>query len=72
MSFIFSSLKDTDAGNGIRLFVPDIGMFIASLATWLFCKKLVQQTVTEEDAQYNSQFVNEELVSTDLQTVKVK
>ncbi|XP_040209885.1 piezo-type mechanosensitive ion channel component 2 isoform X2 [Rana temporaria] len=57
----FQSLKDTDTGNGIRLFVPDIGMFIASLATWLFCKKLVQQTVTEEDAQYNSQFVNEEL-----------
>ncbi|XP_072267552.1 piezo-type mechanosensitive ion channel component 2 isoform X1 [Pyxicephalus adspersus] len=57
----FQSLKGTDAGNGFRLFVPDIGMFIASLATWLFCKKLVQKTVTEEDAQYNTQFVNEEL-----------
>ncbi|XP_040288144.1 piezo-type mechanosensitive ion channel component 2 isoform X2 [Bufo bufo] len=57
----FESVKGSDAGNGIRVFVPDIGMFIASLATWLFCKKLVQNSVTEEDAQYNAQFVNEEL-----------
>ncbi|XP_044149386.1 piezo-type mechanosensitive ion channel component 2 isoform X4 [Bufo gargarizans] len=57
----FESVKGADAGNGIRVFVPDIGMFIASLATWLFCKKLVQNSVTEEDAQYNAQFVNEEL-----------
>ncbi|KAG9479078.1 hypothetical protein GDO78_012632 [Eleutherodactylus coqui] len=57
----FESVKGADAGNGIRVFVPDIGMFIASLATWLFCKKLVQQSVTEEDAQYNTQFVNEEM-----------
>ncbi|XP_073535132.1 piezo-type mechanosensitive ion channel component 2 isoform X6 [Phyllobates terribilis] len=57
----FESVKGADAGNGIRVFVPDIGMFIASLATWLFCKKLVQKSVTEEDAKYNAQFVNEEL-----------
>ncbi|XP_072008358.1 piezo-type mechanosensitive ion channel component 2 isoform X9 [Engystomops pustulosus] len=57
----FESVKGADAGNGIRVFVPDIGMFIASLATWLFCKKLVLKSVTEEDAQYNTQFVNEEL-----------
>ncbi|XP_075126814.1 piezo-type mechanosensitive ion channel component 2 [Leptodactylus fuscus] len=57
----FESVKGADAGNGIRVFVPDIGMFIASLATWLFCKKLVQKSVTEEDAQYNTQFVNEEM-----------
>ncbi|KAM9308007.1 piezo-type mechanosensitive ion channel component 2 [Gastrophryne carolinensis] len=56
----FESVKGADAGNGIRVFVPDIGMFIASLGIWLFCKKLVLKTVTEEDAQYNSQFVNEE------------
>ncbi|OCT74616.1 hypothetical protein XELAEV_18033602mg [Xenopus laevis] len=36
-------------------------MFIASLATLLVCRKLVQKTVTEEDAQYNPQFVNEEM-----------
>ncbi|XP_077126304.1 piezo-type mechanosensitive ion channel component 2 isoform X6 [Ranitomeya variabilis] len=58
----FESVKGADPGNGIRVFVPDIGMFIASLATWLFCKKLVQKSLTEEDAQYNAQFVNEELV----------
>ncbi|XP_069813891.1 piezo-type mechanosensitive ion channel component 2 isoform X8 [Dendropsophus ebraccatus] len=57
----FESVKGADAGNGIRVFVPDIGMFIASLATWLFCKKLVQTPVTEEDAQYNTEFVNEEM-----------
>ncbi|KAM4028513.1 piezo-type mechanosensitive ion channel component 2 isoform 7-T7 [Anomaloglossus baeobatrachus] len=57
----FESVKGADAGNGIRVFVPDIGMFIASLATWLFCKKLILKSVTEEDAQYNAQFVNEEL-----------
>ncbi|XP_075069388.1 piezo-type mechanosensitive ion channel component 2 [Mixophyes fleayi] len=57
----FESVKGADAGNGIRVFVPDIGMFIASFATWLFCKKLAQKALTEEDAQYNSQFVNEEL-----------
>ncbi|KAE8598336.1 hypothetical protein XENTR_v10016802 [Xenopus tropicalis] len=57
----FESVKGADAGNGIRVFAPDIGMFIASLATLLVCRKLVQKTVTEEDAQYNPQFVNEEM-----------
>ncbi|XP_018123364.1 piezo-type mechanosensitive ion channel component 2 isoform X1 [Xenopus laevis] len=58
----FESVKGADAGNGIRVFAPDIGMFIASLATLLVCRKLVQKTVTEEDAQYNPQFENEEMV----------
>ncbi|MEE6464497.1 hypothetical protein FKM82_006279 [Ascaphus truei] len=57
----FESVKGADAGNGIRVFAPDIGMFIASLATWLFCKKLALKPITEDDAQYNTQFVNEEL-----------
>ncbi|XP_063779524.1 piezo-type mechanosensitive ion channel component 2 isoform X6 [Pseudophryne corroboree] len=57
----FESVKGSDAGNGIRVFVPDIGMFIASFATWLVCKKLIQKALTEEDAQYNTQFINEEL-----------
>ncbi|KAM4705939.1 piezo-type mechanosensitive ion channel component 2 [Rhinophrynus dorsalis] len=57
----FESVKGADAGNGIRVFAPDIGMFIASLSTWIVCRRLVQKAVTEEDAQYNTQFVNEEL-----------
>ncbi|XP_045314664.1 piezo-type mechanosensitive ion channel component 2 isoform X4 [Leopardus geoffroyi] len=57
----FESLKGADAGNGIRVFVPDIGMFIASLTIWLVCRNIVQKPVTEEGAQYNSEFENEEL-----------
>ncbi|XP_037662098.1 piezo-type mechanosensitive ion channel component 2 isoform X2 [Choloepus didactylus] len=57
----FESLKGADAGNGIRVFVPDIGMFVASLAIWLICRNIVQKPVTEEAAQYNPEFENEEL-----------
>ncbi|XP_053322004.1 piezo-type mechanosensitive ion channel component 2 [Spea bombifrons] len=57
----FESVKGSDAGNGIRVFAPDIGVFIASLASWIFCRKLVFKTVTEDDAQYNTEFVNEEM-----------
>ncbi|XP_039701914.1 piezo-type mechanosensitive ion channel component 2 isoform X3 [Pteropus medius] len=57
----FESLKGADAGNGIRVFVPDIGVFIASLTIWLVCRNIVQKPVTEEAAQYNLEFENEEL-----------
>ncbi|XP_045383178.1 piezo-type mechanosensitive ion channel component 2 isoform X2 [Lemur catta] len=57
----FESLKGADAGNGIRVFVPDIGMFIASLAIWLVCRNIVQKPMIEEAAQYNPEFENEEL-----------
>ncbi|KAM5304862.1 piezo-type mechanosensitive ion channel component 2 [Glossophaga mutica] len=57
----FESLKGADAGNGIRVYVPDIGMFIASLTIWLICRNIVQKPVTEEAAQYNLEFENEEL-----------
>ncbi|KAM9224605.1 piezo-type mechanosensitive ion channel component 2 [Dugong dugon] len=57
----FESLKGADAGNGIRVFVPDIGMFFASLTIWLVCKNIVQKPVTEDTAQYNLEFENEEL-----------
>ncbi|KAM4689740.1 piezo-type mechanosensitive ion channel component 2 [Discoglossus pictus] len=57
----FESVKGADAGNGIRVFVPDIGIFIASLTTLMLCRKIIQKPVTEEDAQYNTQFVNEEM-----------
>lgn len=56
------SLKGADVGNGIRVFVPDIGMFIASLTIWLVCRNIVQKPVGEEAAQYNPEFENEESV----------
>nr|XP_012601650.1 piezo-type mechanosensitive ion channel component 2 isoform X2 [Microcebus murinus] len=57
----FESLKGADAGNGIRVFVPDIGMFIASLTIWLVCRNIVQKPIIEEAAQYNLEFESEEL-----------
>ncbi|PNJ07366.1 PIEZO2 isoform 4 [Pongo abelii] len=57
----FESLKGADAGNGIRVFVPDIGMFIASLTIWLLCRNIVQKPGTDEAAQSNLEFENEEL-----------
>uniref|UniRef100_A0A8C3J245 Piezo type mechanosensitive ion channel component 2 n=1 Tax=Chrysemys picta bellii TaxID=8478 RepID=A0A8C3J245_CHRPI len=59
--FGFESVKGADAGNVIRVFVPDIGMFIASLTIWLVCRNLVLKPVTEDAAQYNTQFENEEM-----------
>ncbi|KAI4532799.1 hypothetical protein MG293_017207 [Ovis ammon polii] len=53
-------LKGADAGNGIRVFVPDVGMFIASLTIWLVCRNIVQKPVAEEAAQCNPEFENEE------------
>ncbi|KAM4815295.1 LOW QUALITY PROTEIN: piezo-type mechanosensitive ion channel component 2-like [Thomomys bottae] len=65
-----SSLKGADAGNGIRVFVPDIGMFIASLTIWLVCRNIVQKPETEEAAQYNSECEEEELTGTWLFGIK--
>ncbi|XP_068048642.1 piezo-type mechanosensitive ion channel component 2 isoform X7 [Anomalospiza imberbis] len=57
----FESVKGADAGNVIRLFVPDIGMFIASLTIWLICRNVFQKPVTEDAVQCNTQFENEEM-----------
>nr|XP_048275438.1 piezo-type mechanosensitive ion channel component 2 [Myodes glareolus] len=57
----FESLKGADAGNGIRVFVPDVGMFIASLTIWLVCRNIVKKPDTEEVVQLNSDCENEEL-----------
>lgn len=57
----FESLKGADAGNGIRVFVPDIGMFIASLTIWLVCRNIVKKPDTDEVAQFNPDCENEEL-----------
>uniref|UniRef100_A0A286XJC8 Piezo type mechanosensitive ion channel component 2 n=1 Tax=Cavia porcellus TaxID=10141 RepID=A0A286XJC8_CAVPO len=57
----FESLKGADAGNGIRVFVPDIGMFIASLTIWLVCRNMVQKPAQEETVQDSLEFESEEL-----------
>uniref|UniRef100_A0A9J8DL52 Piezo-type mechanosensitive ion channel component n=1 Tax=Cyprinus carpio carpio TaxID=630221 RepID=A0A9J8DL52_CYPCA len=36
----FESVRGADAGNGIRVFIPDIGMFVVGLVTWLLCRSL--------------------------------
>ncbi|TKS79547.1 Piezo-type mechanosensitive ion channel component 2 [Collichthys lucidus] len=57
-----NSVIDADAGNGIRVFIPDIGMFVAGLAIWLLCRSLVQKRLPEDMAQYNADFEAEEQV----------
>ncbi|XP_058619112.1 piezo-type mechanosensitive ion channel component 2 isoform X1 [Onychostoma macrolepis] len=56
----FESVIGADAGNGIRVFLPDIGMFMASLSVWLLCRKLVHKRPSEEMAQDNHDFEPEE------------
>uniref|UniRef100_A0A3Q1J0V3 Piezo-type mechanosensitive ion channel component n=1 Tax=Anabas testudineus TaxID=64144 RepID=A0A3Q1J0V3_ANATE len=59
----FESVIGADAGNGIRVFIPDIGMFMVSLAIWLLCRSLVQKRPPEDMAQYNADFEAEEQVA---------
>ncbi|XP_051556560.1 piezo-type mechanosensitive ion channel component 2 isoform X2 [Myxocyprinus asiaticus] len=61
----FESVIGADAGNGIRVFFPDIGMFMASLSVWLLCRSLVQKRPTEEMAQDNHEFEPEEQEESD-------
>ncbi|XP_072220008.1 piezo-type mechanosensitive ion channel component 2 [Leuresthes tenuis] len=56
----FESVIGADAGNGIRVFIPDIGMFVVGLAIWLLCRSLVQKRPPEDMAQYNEDFEAEE------------
>ncbi|XP_056149372.1 piezo-type mechanosensitive ion channel component 2 [Lampris incognitus] len=56
----FESVIGADAPNGIRVFIPDIGMFMAGLAIWLLCRSLVQKRPPEDMAHYNSDFEPEE------------
>uniref|UniRef100_A0A3B4E1R7 Piezo-type mechanosensitive ion channel component n=1 Tax=Pygocentrus nattereri TaxID=42514 RepID=A0A3B4E1R7_PYGNA len=52
----FESVVGADASNGIRVFIPDIGMFMVGLGTWLLCRSLEQKRPSEEMAQYNHDF----------------
>lgn len=56
------SVRGADAGNGIRVFIPDIGMFMVGLGIWLLCRSLVQKRPPEDMAQYNEDFQSEEQV----------
>ncbi|KAM9440006.1 piezo-type mechanosensitive ion channel component 2 [Clarias gariepinus] len=56
----FESVIGADVGNGIRVFLPDIGMFMAGLGTWLVCRSLEKKRPVEEMAQYNQDFDAEE------------
>lgn len=56
------SVNGADVGNGIRVFLPDIGMFMAGLGTWLLCRSLEKKRPVEEMAQYNQDFDAEEQV----------
>lgn len=48
-------MRGADAGNGIRVFIPDIGMFVVGLVTWLLCRSLEKQPV-KDVSQHNSDF----------------
>uniref|UniRef100_A0A3Q3LMQ3 Piezo type mechanosensitive ion channel component 2 n=1 Tax=Mastacembelus armatus TaxID=205130 RepID=A0A3Q3LMQ3_9TELE len=61
----FESVIGADVGNGIRVFIPDIGMFMAGLAIWLLCRSLVQKRPPEDMAQYNDDFEAEEQAEED-------
>uniref|UniRef100_A0A3B3ZPQ0 Uncharacterized protein n=1 Tax=Periophthalmus magnuspinnatus TaxID=409849 RepID=A0A3B3ZPQ0_9GOBI len=54
-----------DAGNGMRIFIPDIGMFVVSLGIWLLCRSLVQKRLAEDMGQYNAEFEPEEQAEED-------
>lgn len=49
------SVRGADAGNGIRVFIPDIGMFIAGLVTWFLCRSL-EKPPGKDILQHNTDF----------------
>ncbi|XP_061654308.1 piezo-type mechanosensitive ion channel component 2 [Phyllopteryx taeniolatus] len=56
----FESVIGADAGNGIRVFIPDIGMCMVGGAIWFLCRNLVQKRPPEDMAQDNAHFQAEE------------
>ncbi|XP_067291682.1 piezo-type mechanosensitive ion channel component 2 isoform X2 [Pseudorasbora parva] len=47
------SVRGANAGNGIRVFIPDIGMFVVGLVSWLLCRSLEK---LKDASQHNSDF----------------
>ncbi|CAG07119.1 unnamed protein product [Tetraodon nigroviridis] len=66
----FESVMGADAGNGIRVFVPDIGMFLTGLAIWLLCRRLVQKRPSEDMAHHNADFDAQEQVGNEEEDVE--
>ncbi|XP_061111226.1 piezo-type mechanosensitive ion channel component 2-like [Conger conger] len=56
----FDSVEGADAGNGIRVFIPDIGMFMAGIGTWLVCRKMALKPASEDMAKDNIHFEGED------------
>uniref|UniRef100_A0A8B9LFH1 Piezo-type mechanosensitive ion channel component 2a, tandem duplicate 2 n=1 Tax=Astyanax mexicanus TaxID=7994 RepID=A0A8B9LFH1_ASTMX len=67
----FESVRGADAGNGIRVFIPDIGMFIAGLVTWLLCRSLEKPPV-KDISQLNTDFEtdNQDLEQEELEALQ--
>lgn len=61
LSFIFCvpRVRGADAGNAPRVFIPDIGMFVVSLA---ICCSLVQKRAHEDASQFDADVQLQELV----------
>ncbi|TRY98064.1 hypothetical protein DNTS_004436, partial [Danionella cerebrum] len=51
----FQSVRGADAGNGIRVFIPDIGMLVVGLITWFLCRSLKEPPLTDGLQQNNDQ-----------------
>ncbi|XP_026094030.1 piezo-type mechanosensitive ion channel component 2-like isoform X2 [Carassius auratus] len=51
----FESVRGADAGNGIRVFIPDIGMFVVGLVTWLLCRSLENVSQLDSDFEEDNQ-----------------
>ncbi|CAM4586729.1 unnamed protein product [Leuciscus chuanchicus] len=66
----FESVIGADAGNGIRVFLPDIGMFMVSLFVWLLCRKLVHKRPSEDMAQDNHDFEHEEKTQEEIENLE--
>ncbi|KAJ8010604.1 hypothetical protein DPEC_G00076790 [Dallia pectoralis] len=47
-------VRGVDAGNGIRVFIPDIGMFVAGLVTWLLCLSLEEKPQWKDTSQQHN------------------
>ncbi|KAJ8272895.1 hypothetical protein GJAV_G00094700 [Gymnothorax javanicus] len=52
----FDSVEGADAGNGIRVFIPDIGMFMAGMGTLMLCRSLAHKPPSEDMAMDNFHF----------------
>ncbi|KAL1006396.1 hypothetical protein UPYG_G00071860 [Umbra pygmaea] len=48
------NVRGADAGNGIRVFIPDIGMLVAGLMTWLLCLSLEEKPQLKDASQQNN------------------